>query len=167
MPPVRIDASHFSPDTQDFLRLLYAHDVRYIIAGGEAVIYHGHARLTGDVDVFYDREPDNASRLFAALLEFWDDDVPGVQSAEELTHPGLIIQFGVPPNRIDLLNEIDGVSFEDAWTTRTDANLVSDRGDVRLRYIGLDALIRNKEKAGRPKDLEDLAYLRKARERRR
>ena len=105
MSPELIDASTFSPDIREFLRLLHAHGVRYLIVGGEAVIFYGHARLTGDVDFFYDIDFDNARRLFAALDEFWEGSVPGLGCPEELAAPGVIVQFGVPPNRIDLMNE--------------------------------------------------------------
>lgn len=71
MPQDRIDAAHFSPDIQEFLRLLHTRRVRYVITGGEAVIFYGHVRLTGDIDVFYDRRVENAQRLFRALNDFW------------------------------------------------------------------------------------------------
>jgi len=160
MPRNRIDAGHFSPDTQDFIRLLHQHSVHYVIVGGEAVIYYGYARLTGDVDFFYDSRAPNAKRLFEALLAFWSGDIPGITEAQELTHPGLILQFGRPPNRIDLLNQIAGMSFEAAWATRLNVLLVSDTETTPLYYIGLEQLIENKQAAGRPKDMEDLSYLR-------
>ena len=50
MAPRRIDPAHFSPDTLAFIVAVSRNQVRYVIAGEEAVIYHGHARLTGDVD---------------------------------------------------------------------------------------------------------------------
>lgn len=153
-------ASHFSPDTQDFIRLLHEHDVRYLIVGGEAVIYYGYARLTGDVDFFYDAEPDNTGKLFEALLEFWNGDVPGVAAADELTHPDLVLQFGLPPNRIDLLSKITGVSFDEAWPARLTLSLVSDGRSTPLHMISLGHLVANKHATGRPKDLADLSYLR-------
>jgi len=58
MSPAEVDAVSFSPDILEFIRLLHAHQVRYVVVGGEAVIYHGHARLTGDIDFFYDSSPD-------------------------------------------------------------------------------------------------------------
>ena len=64
MPPEIIDASSFSSDIQEFLRLLSAHEVRAVVVGGEAVIFYGHIRVTGDIDIFYDRSPKNAARLF-------------------------------------------------------------------------------------------------------
>jgi hypothetical protein len=162
---IRVGSDHFSPDTVDFLRLLHRHGVRYLVVGGEAVIFHGHARLTGDVDVLFGREVDNAARVYAVLDEFWGGRIPGGVVQDELTTDGLILQFGVPPNRIDLINSIEGVSFEEAWRGRVEAVLVSPDGEVPLPYIGLEDLIANKRAAGRPKDLDDAAYLDEARRR--
>lgn len=153
--------SYFSADIFDFLRLLSAHDVRYVVVGGEAVIHYGYARLTGDIDLFYDASKDNAQKLFAALREFWRGTVPGITDLSELMELGTIIQFGVPPNRIDLLNRIDGVSFAECWTNHTKVNLPTPEGDVPVRYIGLAELIRNKTASAREKDLDDLRFLTK------
>ena len=159
MASIRIDAGHFSPDTRSFIELLHAHGVRYLIVGGEAVILHGHVRLTGDVDFFYSRDQANSERLFDALTEFWDGDVPGLEGADDLGPEGTIVQFGVPPNRIDLINAIEGVDFHEAWRGRVDGALVTEDGEIPLPYIGLDELIENKRATGRPKDLDDLDYL--------
>ena len=159
MSPVRIDAAHFSADTRDFIELLHAHQVRYLIVGGEAVIFHGHARLTGDVDFFFDSRSANLDRLFAALAAFWDGDVPGLESADELCPAGIIVQFGQPPNRIDLINAIDGVDFVEAWDGRVEAVLEADDREVPVPFIGVEALVKNKLAVGRPKDLDDLSYL--------
>lgn len=166
MPRVRVDGSHFSPDTRAFIELLSKHDVRYLIVGGEAVIFHGYARLTGDTDFFYGRDAANAQRLFNALEEFWGDDIPGVKAPAELTAAGLILQFGVPPNRIDLINEVDGVAFDAAWSARIEATMATPTGEIPICYMCLEDLIMNKQVAGRPKDMDDLTYLRKARDRR-
>jgi hypothetical protein len=165
MSPDPLDAAAFSPDVREFLALLHRHQVQYLIVGGEAVIYHGYARLTGDVDFFYANTPDNARRLFAALAEFWAGDIPGVGRADELEVDGLILQFGRPPHRIDLINHIHGVGFEDAWPHRVTATLGAEAAAFPVYYIGLDQLITNKEAAGRPKDLDDLQYLLPARDR--
>ena len=162
MPPTRIDSYHFSPDTAEFLRLLHEHGVRYLIIGGEAVIFHGHVRLTGDVGFFFDGSGENARRLFNALAQFWTGAIPGIAASEELSREGLILQFGRPPNRIDLVNRIDGVAFADAWATKTEARLAGQVGEIPIYYLGLDALIRNKAAVGRPRDLEDLEYLKRA-----
>ncbi|MBM3844913.1 MAG: hypothetical protein FJ405_01335 [Verrucomicrobia bacterium] len=156
-----MDPAYFSPDILEFIELLHAHQVRYVIVGGEAVIYYGHARLTGDVDFFYDAGNQNAASLFHALSVFWRNNIPGIERPEELQEIGTIIQFGRPPNRIDLLNQIDGVSFEEAWKSRIAVMLRTKAGEQPVFYLGLAALIRNKEASGRPKDLEDLEFLRK------
>lgn len=124
--------------------------------GGEAVIFHGYPRYTGDVDFHYDPSIENAQKLFSALLEFWDGDVPGIKSAEELADIGLVLQFGRPPNRVDLLSRVSGVVFQTAWSRRVRATM----NGRELPYLALTDLIAAKEAAGRPKDLQDLIYLR-------
>jgi hypothetical protein len=159
MPPETLDGSAFSSDVQDFLRAPHTHDVRFMIVGGEAVIFYGHIRVTGDIDVYYDREHDNTVCLFKALEEFWQGEIPELNGPAELERRGVIFQFGVPPNRIDLLNDIDGVDFESAWLRRTRVELTSSEGNIPFSYIGLEDLIQNKRAAGRPKDLDDLPFL--------
>ncbi|MFV2073888.1 MAG: nucleotidyltransferase [Thermoanaerobaculales bacterium] len=159
MPPETVDASSFSSDIQEFLRLLHAHEVRFVIVGGEAVIFYGHIRVTGDIDVFYDREHSNAVRLFSALQEFWQGEIPELEDPSELEKRGVIFQFGIPPNRIDLLNDIDGIDFETAWRQRTRVELEGTPEKVPFSYIGLEELIQNKRASGRPKDLDDLPFL--------
>ena len=155
-------ASHFSKDIQEFIMLLAKHNVKYVIVGGEAVIYYGYARLTGDVDFFFGTSKENAQRLYNALDEFWRGDIPGVNSFEEVMASGTILQFGLPPNRIDLVNQIDGVTFEEAWMGKTTISVGISDESIPVHFIGLDQLITNKEAIKRPKDLEDLKYLKKA-----
>lgn len=152
----------FSSDIKEFLRLLSKYKVQYVMVGGEAVIYYGHGRLTGDIDIFYHAGQDNADRMYRALDAFWQGDIPGVQNAKELMEPGCVLQFGVPPNRIDLINLIDGVSFEEAWTGKKDEILEVEGGGIPIHIIGLDQLIKNKKAVQRYKDLDDLAFLVKA-----
>lgn len=155
----QIDEGSFSPDTLDFLRALRDHGVRYLIVGGEAVIYYGHARVTGDIDFFYESSEENVRRLFAALQQFWGGNVPGVTRAEEFLQPGLIVQFGVPPNRIDLVNRIDGVTFADAWPNRLAVTVLAAPGEIPVWFVGIGDLIVNKRAAARPKDMDDLRFL--------
>jgi len=139
--------------------MLSRHRVRYLVVGGEAVIFHGYPRVTGDVDFFYENTPANSRRLFDALREFWADRIPGIRSAEELREPGVIIQFGRPPHRIDLMNRIDAVSFAEAWLSRIRVRLEAKSGSVTVPYINLSPLLKNKRATGQPKDLEDTRYL--------
>ena len=157
--------SHFSRDTQEFLKLLYHREVRYLIVGGEAVIYYGSVRLTGDVDFFFDDSEKNTERLYDALDQFWEGNIPGIGNSRELMEPGMIFQFGIQPNRIDLVNQIDGVTFDEAWANRTQITIRVSGKTIPIFFIGLEQLIKNKESIKRPKDLEDLKYLLKAKER--
>jgi hypothetical protein len=152
-------ANYFSPDIQQFLFLLHKYEVKYMIVGGEAVIYYGYPRLTGDVDIFYSADNENSRLLFKALLEFWDNDIPGLENPDELQNPGYIIQFGVPPNRIDLINEIEGVAFKKAWSNKVKESIFVEGQNIPLYIISLSDLITNKRAVGRNKDLEDLNYL--------
>lgn len=157
-----MEISHFSKDIQEFLKLLAKFRVRYVIVGGEAVIYHGYARLTGDVDFFYEASPENSRSLYDALREFWAGDIPGVKSFEEFLEIGAIIQFGASPNRIDLINSIAGVDFQEAWDNKVEEKLSIKGRNVPVYLIGLEELIKNKESLGRFKDLDDLRYLKKS-----
>ncbi|HKB85959.1 MAG TPA: DUF6036 family nucleotidyltransferase [Ignavibacteriaceae bacterium] len=151
--------TNFSGDILDFLNLLFIHKVKYLIVGGEAVIYYGHARLTGDIDIFYELNGKNIEYLYAALNEFWNGDIPGIESKEELIKVGLIFQFGVPPNRIDLLNTIEKVKFNEAWEHKVSNEIFYKNKTISIYYISLDDLIKNKEAVGRYKDQDDLKFL--------
>ncbi len=149
----------FSRDVLEFLRLLAEHHVRYVVIGGTAVIYHGHARLTGDVDFLYEPSAENVARLWAALLAFWGGAVPGLSQPGELQDPEVIVQFGRPPNRIYLIGGLRTVAFEQAWAHRVHESVEVDGKPVPVWLLGLEELKRSKREAGRPKDLEDLRHL--------
>jgi hypothetical protein len=157
-----MNAQVFSRDVLDLLGILQRRSVRYLVVGGAAAIQYGSARLTGDIDLFFEPSQANAEALWSALREFWDGPVPELASWEELAEPGIILQFGMPPNRIDLLNRIDGVEFGECWEGRLDLSLPSGDVSITVHYIGIGQLIRNKEASGRGKDLDDLRFLRES-----
>jgi hypothetical protein len=154
-----VKAEHFSPDVRELIALLAKHEVRYLLVGGEAVIYHGYPRLTGDVDFWFEQEPANAQRLFDALTEFWAGSVPGLATAAELLEPGVVVQFGRPPHRVDFLSSADGLQFAEAWPGRVAEVLESDECAASIAVVGLADLIKNKQSAGRHKDLDDVEHL--------
>lgn len=152
-------AEHFSHDTNEFFFLLYKYKVRYLIIGGEAVIFYGHIRVTGDIDFFYDPAKENVEKLFKALFEFWDGKIPGIANPEDLIEPEIIFQFGRPPNRLDLLNSIGSIPFSNAWNEKKEVQLGSKNDSFPIYYIGLNHLIQNKQEADRDRDREDLKFL--------
>jgi predicted nucleotidyltransferase len=161
-----VSTALFSRDVLDFLEMLGTHRVRYLVVGGEAVIQYGYARFTADMDIFYEADAANATRLYRALQEFWGGTVPGIDSADVLRGKGKVFQFGRPPNRVDLLNSIDGVGFPAAWKGRKTERFRHRGQLLTVHFIGLEELIRNKRSAGRNKDLDDLRFLIEARRRR-
>lgn len=151
--------SLFSPDVQDFIKLLAEYNVRYVIIGGVAVIYYGSLRLTGDIDFFYESSAENARKLFSVLKDFWRGTIPGIKKEEELIGENIVVQFGIPPNRIDLLTSIEAVKFAEAWENRLVEKVKIDNEEYQVYFIGLEQLIKNKESIKRNKDIEDLKYL--------
>ncbi len=142
-------------DFLDLLRALSAANARFLIVGAYAVSVHAEPRSTGDIDVWVEATPSNASRVYSALTSF---GAPLTElTREDLATPGIVFQIGVVPRRIDILTSISGVSFAAAWETR----VVTTYGDVPVPVINRDELIRNKIAVGRPKDLLDVETLRR------
>jgi len=144
-------------DFEDLLSILEQHHARYIIVGGLAFVYHAKPRYTTkDIGIWVDPAEENRRRANEALEEFgspWllEDD------------PEQIVQIGVPPNRIDVLQRIPGVDFADVWDKR-----IRDKyGHVETNWIDLDSLIRAKEGIDHPRHREDVRVLRQVREARR
>lgn len=142
-----------SKDFKEFVALLNAHGVDYLIVGGYAMALHGRPRNTGDLDVWIARTPENAARLMKVLEAFGFGGL-GL-SQQDFETPEQVVQLGYPPFRIDLLTDIDGVEFAQAWPHR---ETVTYEGEP-LHFIGLDELKANKRTAGRPRDLDDLDQL--------
>jgi hypothetical protein len=146
-------APQLPPDFSEFLKLLNAHGVSYLIVGGYAVGFHGHPRATADIDIWIPRQSDTASRLVSAIREF-GFETPEL-SVDLFMRPDQVVRLGVPPLRIELLTSISGVEFEECAPRAVDAVL----GGVPVRIIGLLDLKRNKRAAGRHQDLADLEHL--------
>ncbi|MHB8206573.1 nucleotidyltransferase [Mucilaginibacter sp.] len=142
-------------DFEDFVFLLNKYDVNYMIIGGYALAFHGRPRHTGDLDIWIDISEENAQKMFSAINEF------GLESlgltTEDFLEKGIITQIGYPPLRIDILNEIDGVEFNEAYQNK----LIIDIDGLPISYISLDDLIKNKQVSGRQRDLSDVSELNK------
>jgi hypothetical protein len=139
-----------NPDFVDLLRAFIAADVRFLVVGAYALALHGRPRATGDLDLWVDATAGNAARVMEALAAFGAPlaDV----TAADFSRTGVTYQIGVPPGRIDVLTELTGLSFADAWPDRQRGAF----GDIQVDYIGRAAFIRNKRATGRLKDLADI-----------
>lgn len=142
-------------DIEGLLRSLNDHDARYVVIGAVAFPIYGYARATLDIDLFIQPTPENAQRVRAALIAFGYDmsDV----TIDELLSKKVLIRQSVLET--DIHPYVKGVDFEEVWKDRTEDRL----GDTPVAFASLDHLIRMKEAAGRPKDLEDLRVLRRLR----
>ena len=132
--------------------------VEFVVVGAYALSFHGAPRASGHIDIFVRPSPDNAARVWAALLAFGAPlSAAGVVQAD-FEKPGLVYQIGLPPRRVDVLTSISGVSFDEAWGSREPATVEGRT----IHFIGRDMFLRNKLAAGRPKDLADAARLGKS-----
>jgi hypothetical protein len=140
-------------DFSEFLKSLRGKKVEYLLIGGYAVAYHGYPRATNDLDIWIASSSDNAERVVEAIRDF-GFDTPELSADLFLKKPNLI-RMGVPPMRIEILNEISGVEFGSCYLNR-----VVDRiGDVEVDIISASDLKQNKKASGRFKDLDDLQNL--------
>jgi hypothetical protein len=149
----RDDTHEDAQGVRALVESLVAANVRFVVAGGYAVCYHGHPRYTGDIDILIARDPENTARVAAALRAFGAPD-SGVK-LEDLVQPDMVIQLGVPPNRIDVLTSIEAVEFEEAWASRNEAVL----DGLRVPFLSRELLIRNERAIGRQRDLADVETL--------
>lgn len=151
------------PDFEEFLAALNGRRVRYVVGGAHALAFHAVPRATKDIDVFIDPTRPNAKRAAAAIADFFGGKAPRYASAAQLLNPRTIVQLGVAPVRIDIVNRLEGVGrFAVAWKARVDAPF----GVVPAHYLSLEHLIAEKSYWGRAQDLADLAVLERVRARR-
>ncbi len=142
-------------DFKDILSCLENEKAEFIIVGAFALSAHGLVRATGDINIWVRSGPENARRVLRALAVY------GAPISEEtkrdLNSPDLVLQIGVAPFRIDIMTNIDGIEFDDAWKNKVDAVL----GDKAVPVLSKADLLTNKLASGRDKDLSDIAWLRK------
>lgn len=146
-------------DFQDLLIELHDAGVEFVVIGGHAVAYHGHPRATKDLDVLVRPVAENAARVYRALAAFGAPLETFDVGEEDFTTYDGILQIGLPPRRIDILNQAAGISFDGAIADGESFELEGRR----IPVIGIDALLRNKAAAGRDQDLADIANLKRGR----
>ncbi len=138
-------------DFKEFLKLLVAHEARFLLIGGYAVNAFGYVRNTVDMDVWVVPDKDNQARVIAAIREFGFANA----STDLLDDADAMVRMGMPPLRIQVLKRISGVEFEDCWSRR----VILDDAELKIPMISLENLNVNKRATGRKKDLIDLEEL--------
>ena len=142
-------------DIIDFIKLCNEHNVKYLVIGGYAVSIHGYPRFTKDIDVCIEMSELNASKMFEVIKDFGFGSLK--LKREDFLKKDLITQLGFPPLRIDILNDLDGVSFEEAWNNKKIVALEN----VPVNFIGYNELLIVKQKSGRSQDIADIEKLKK------
>ncbi len=140
-------------DFKEFLKLLGAFEVDYLLVGGYAVGYYGYPRPTGDIDIWVSRLPENAEKIVTVLNEFGFSS-PDI-SPELFTLEKSIVRMGVPPFKLEIITFIDGVRFAECF----DRKEIVEIDGCSVNLIGLADLKINKKASGRPKDINDLENL--------
>ncbi len=145
----------FNDDFRDFIQAMNNHNVEYILVGGYAVILHGYRRVTGDMDIWVKRTKDNYVKLARAFAEFhlplFDMTEQNFLNAETTD----VFSYGRPPVSIDIITELKGVQFDDAFSHAQ----IFNENELMIRFLHLDNLIQAKKAAGRHKDLDDIEKL--------
>lgn len=127
-----------NPGFQGFLRSFVAHDVRFLIVGGDALAAHGHPRYTKDLDVWVWTDPSNTVRVVAALEQFGVGGLGLVPA--DFEDPDVVVQLGREPQRIGILTFATGLAFEEAYSNR----VMVDVGGTPTPFISVDDLRTNK-----------------------
>ena len=142
-----------SQDFKEFIKLLHKHDISYLIVGGYAYAIHAEPRFTKDLNIFIKNTKENAQKMVRVLKEFGFSSLD--LTINDLTKSDQVIQLGHAPLRIDLLTNISGVEFDEAWTKRVEG----EYDGQKALFIGKNELIKNKKAVGRRYDLDDIDQL--------
>ena len=141
-----------SPDYRELLQLLNEYQVEYLIVGGFAVMKYGEPRFTKNLDLWVHSTAANSLRLIDALQQFGAPLENDGITAETFMEKQVVYQIGIAPVRIDVLTEITGVQFDDAWKNRVASTFFA----VPVHFISRADLETNKRALGRASDLRDL-----------
>jgi len=140
---------------RDLLVELHDAGARFVVLGGYAVAFHGHPRATKNLDILVRADTENATRVYAALAAFGAPLATFEVRVEDFAAYDGILQIGLPPRRVDIINRADGITFDEAVA----AGDTFDIHDRAIPVIGREALIKNKRASGREQDLADVKAL--------
>jgi len=144
-------------DFKEFIELLNAHDVQYLVIGEYAVNFHGYPRYTKNIDFWLWMTDENIEKLLQVIKSFGFGSL-GLDK-NDFSDADNIIQLGYEPYRIDLLMDVNGVDFQECYNRRIDGEIET----VKVKFLSIDDLIVAKKNAGRLQDLADAEQLEKLR----
>jgi len=141
-----------NPHYKELLQLFNEFQVEYLIVGGFAVMKYGEPRYTKDLDVWVDNSAQNSQKVVEALTRFGAPLAQDGITPETFAENQVVYQIGIAPVRIDILTEITGVRFAEAWGKKVASTFFG----VPVHFISFDDLVANKRALGRASDLRDL-----------
>lgn len=144
-----------SQDFEEFFELLTRNNVRYLVIGGYAYAIHAEPRYTKDLDIFYESTEVNAGKLLQTIKDFGFESLE--LTMDDFIKRGRIVQLGLSPLRIDLLNDVEGITFEDSWQNKIE----SKYGSQTIYVLSKSDLIKHKQASGRDQDLVDVKNLKR------
>lgn len=148
-------------DAEPLLRRLRNHHVEYVVIGGLAMVTHGSAHITRDLDICYSRTPKNIAALVAALVPlhpYLRGAPPGLpfRFDEATIKAGLNFTLETDLGLLDVLGEVAGIGGHEQAVAQSQEFEVYG---IAVRVLSLDALIASKKAAGRPKDQSHILEL--------
>ncbi|HRQ87232.1 MAG TPA: hypothetical protein PLA50_00420 [Bacteroidia bacterium] len=141
-------------DFRDLLRCFAEAEVRYIVVGGYAVIFHAEPRFTADLDLWLDPTKENAGSVMRAFARFGLPLMGGIEPGD-FEKPGTQYMIGAAPCAIDFLTTVPGLDFGLCWERRV---VVEDDG-IPVSYLSKPDLVIAKRTANRQRDRMDLELL--------
>ena len=147
MPSLFINASETL-----LLRAFLHMEVRFLVIGGHAVIFHGHLRAAKDLDIFVAPTGENPKNLISALASIGVSNP--ILTVDRLSQLNQQIRIGGLFNT-ELLTTISGVDFEDAYSSCVYAQV----GDLKVPVLSLPHLLASKRSLGREQDTQDIEAL--------
>jgi hypothetical protein len=151
-----VNSNIFNPDFQDFIAALNTSDVNYILVGGYSVILHGYSRTTGDMDIWVQVDTVNYKKLCAAFATFGMPLFDMTEKKFLQTRDYDVFTFGRPPVSIDIITQIKGLTFEQAFANAVWFDIDNN---LKIRVLSIADLLTAKKAAGRNKDLDDIENL--------
>ena len=141
-------------DYKEMLQILLKSKVKFLVVGAYAMGAYGYPRATGDIDIWVEPSTENSEKIYHSLVQF---GAP-VSDIDKTTFcdRGIVYQIGLAPRRIDIITEIEGVNFQNAYSDKQEIEVEG----INIPFISKQDLIKNKESTGREKDKLDAKYLR-------
>lgn len=146
--------------TKDLLQKLHDRDVKYMIVGGYAIAFHGNIRATVDLDLWIRNDPENMKNLRLALQDVGFPEAVALRETSQLVAGFSQIKDISSDLIIDLIHNLKALKEKD-FDACYSQSILADYNGAPVRVIDLHSLYREKLASGRPKDADDIAFIKR------